>query len=111
MLAHVLWLLLLVTDRWFTLHLSLSLQWPACWVDIPDRSASSSSKVVQDIGDVYNEELGAVSPSLILALRAAFESNCAGVLGVLLLRPGFCRLIASFSLSRRRSDPEAPSRR
>ena len=48
--------------------------WPACWVDIPDRSASSSSKV-QDIWDICNEELGVVPPDLIFALGAAFQAK------------------------------------
>ena len=53
--------------------------WPACWIDIPDRSASSSSQVVQDIWDIYNEELGIVLPGIIPALGAAFEAE-AGLL-------------------------------
>ena len=83
-----------VTGRWFTPHISrvpefdirqLATEvscprapepvWPACWIDIADRSASSSSKVVQDIRDIYNEELGVVLPGIILALKAAFEAN------------------------------------
>ena len=45
-------------------------------VDAPDKSASSASKAVQDICDIYGEELGAVPPDLILALRSAFDKNC-----------------------------------
>ena len=81
-----------VTDWWFAPNFSLFAEfnirqwtaevscpraaepvWPACW--IPDSSASSSSKVVQEIWDSLNEELGVVPPGLILALRAAFEAN------------------------------------
>ena len=29
--------------------------WPACWVDTPDRSSSFTSKVAQDIWDIYRE--------------------------------------------------------
>ena len=32
--------------------------WPACWLDTPDRSSSSSSRVVQDVWDVAMDELG-----------------------------------------------------
>ena len=42
----------------------------------PDRSASSTSKVVQAIWDTYREELGTVPPDLKLALRSAFDRNC-----------------------------------
>ena len=34
--------------------------WPACWLDTPDRSSSSSTRVVQDVWDVYRDELGVV---------------------------------------------------
>ena len=33
---------------------------PACWVDTPDRSSSSSSRLVQDVWDVYRDVLGVV---------------------------------------------------
>ena len=106
-----------VTDRWFSPHFSIfveffilqwtacvscpgdtQLVWPACWVDTSDRSASSSSKVVQDIWCVY---MGgrSVPLDLILALRSAVDRSCAGkfwnvgtvgvlVLARLLLVPG-----------------------
>ena len=73
-----------VTDRWFTLHSSLIARfhigawmadvacptacqpiWPACWLDTPDRSSSSSTRVVQDVWDVNREELDAVSRSSV----------------------------------------------
>ena len=57
-----------VTDRWFSPHFSILTEfnvrqwvaevacpcasqpiWPACWVDTPDKSSSSSSTVVQNI--------------------------------------------------------------
>ena len=66
-----------VTDRWFTPHFSVLARfridawmadvacpivcqpiWPACWLDTPDRSSSSSTRVVQDVWDVYRDELG-----------------------------------------------------
>ena len=63
-----------VTDRWFTPHFSVLARfrngawmadvacpvtcqplWPACWLDTPDRSSSSSSRVVQDVWDIYRD--------------------------------------------------------
>ena len=49
--------------------------WPACWIDTPDRSSSSSSKAVQDIWDIFREDLGVLLPDLISALRDAFVRN------------------------------------
>ena len=68
-----------VTDRWFTPHFSVVARfsidawmadvacpivcqpvWPACWLDTPDRSSSSATHVVQDVWDVYRNELGVV---------------------------------------------------
>ena len=66
-----------VTDRWFAPHFSVLARfrigawmadvacpvvcqplWPACWLDTPDRSSSSVARVVQDVWDVYRDELG-----------------------------------------------------
>ena len=66
-----------VTDRWFTPHFSVVARfcidawmadvacpivcqpvWPACWLDTPDRSSSSATRVVQDVWDVERDELG-----------------------------------------------------
>ena len=85
--VRVLLLLLMacyVTDRWFTPHFSLLARfrngawmadvacpvacqplWPACWLDTPDRSSSSSSRAVQDVWDTYRE-------FLVLFLRMLF---------------------------------------
>ena len=79
-----------VTDRWFTPHFSILARfridawmadvscpiacqplWPACWLDTPDRSSSSSSRVVQDVWDVYRDVLGVVPEQVIHALRDA----------------------------------------
>ena len=79
-----------VTDKWFTPHFSLLARfridawmadvscpiacqplWPACWLDTPDRSSSSSSRVVQDVWDVYRDVLGVVPEQVVLALRDA----------------------------------------
>ena len=38
---------------------------------LPDRSSSSSSRVVQDVWDVYRDVLGAVPGDVVLALRDA----------------------------------------
>ena len=45
--------------------------WPACWLDTPDGSSSSGTRVVQDVWDVHRDELGVVPPELVLALRDA----------------------------------------
>ena len=37
-----------------------SLLWPACWLNCPDRSRRSPSHVVQNIWDVYIQEVGFV---------------------------------------------------
>ena len=83
-----------VTDRWFTLHFSVVARfrispwtadvacpiacqplWPACWLDTPDRSSSSSSRIVQDVWDVQRDVLGVVPDDVVLALRdAAYRS-------------------------------------
>ena len=79
-----------VTDRWFTPHFSVVARfrigawmadvacpiacqplWLACWLDTPDRSSSSSTRVVQDVWDVYRDELGVVPDEVVLALRGA----------------------------------------
>ena len=79
-----------VKDRWFTPHFSLLARfridawmadvacpvtcqplWPDCWLDTPDRSSSSSSRVVQDVWDIYRDVLGIVPEDVVLALRNA----------------------------------------
>ena len=76
-----------VTDRWFAPHFSLVAHFridawiadvscpvacrplcPACWLDTPDRSSSSSSRVVQDVWDVYRDVLGVVPGEVVLSL-------------------------------------------
>ena len=49
--------------------------WPACWLDTPDRSSSSSTRVVQDVWDVFWEELGVVPNDVVLALRDAVSRS------------------------------------
>ena len=49
--------------------------WPACWSDTPDRSSSSSTRVVQDVWDVYREELGVVPEDVVFALRDAVSRS------------------------------------
>ena len=79
-----------ITDRWFTPHFSVLARfrigawmadvacpvvcqpiWPACWLDTPDRSSSSSTRVVQDVWDIYRDALGVVPEEVVLALRDA----------------------------------------
>ena len=83
-----------VTDRWFTPHFSFLARfrvgawmadvacpvvcqplWPACWLNTPDRSSSSSTRVVQDVWDVYRDELGVVPEEVVLALRGAVSRS------------------------------------
>ena len=83
-----------VTDRWFTPHFSVLARfrigawmadfacpvvcqpiWPACWLDTPDRSSSSSSRIVQDVWDVYRDVLGVVPDDVVLALRDAVSRS------------------------------------
>ena len=45
--------------------------WPACWLDTPDRSSSSSTRVVQDVWYVFWDELGVVPDDVVLALQDA----------------------------------------
>ena len=51
------------------------LLWPACWLDTPDRSSSSSTRVVQDVWDVYRDELEVVPEEVVLALRGAVSRS------------------------------------
>ena len=79
-----------VTDRWFTPHFSEVARfcvdawiadvacpevcqpvWLACWLDTPDRSSSSATRAVQDVWDVYRDELGQVPGDVGLALLDA----------------------------------------
>ena len=83
-----------VTVRWFTPHFSVRARfrvgawmadvacpvvcqpiWPACWIDTPDRSSSSSSRVVQDVWDVYRDVLGVVLEEVVLPLRDAVSRS------------------------------------
>ena len=49
--------------------------WPACLIDTPDRSSSSSSRAVQDAWDIYREELGVLPHDLILTLRNEYGGS------------------------------------
>ena len=50
--------------------------WPACWLDTPDRSSRRrSSRVVQDVWDVYRDVLGVVLEEVVLALRDAVSRS------------------------------------
>ena len=49
--------------------------WPACWLSTPDRSSSSSTRVVQDVWDVQRDEFGVVPEEVILALRDAVSRS------------------------------------
>ena len=83
-----------VSDRWFIPHFSAVARfcieawmadvacpivcqpiWPACWLETPDRSSSSSTSSVQDVWDVYRNELGQVPGDVVLALRDAVSRS------------------------------------
>ena len=49
--------------------------WPACWLDTPDRSSSSSTSAVQDVWDIYRDVLGTVPEEVVLALRGAVSRS------------------------------------
>ena len=49
--------------------------WPACWLGTPDRSSSSATRAVQDVCDVYRDELGQVPGDVVLALRDAISRS------------------------------------
>ena len=49
--------------------------WPACWLDTPDRSSSSAARVVQDVWDVYRDELVVVPQEVVLALWDAVSRS------------------------------------
>ena len=72
-----------VTDGWFTPHFSVVARfridawvadvacpivcqpiWP-CWLDTPDRSSSSAARNVQDVWDIYRDELGQVPGDVV----------------------------------------------
>ena len=49
--------------------------WPACWLNTPDKSSSSSSRLVQNVWDFYRDELGVVPNDVVLALRDAVSRS------------------------------------
>ena len=44
--------------------------------DTPDRSSSSSSRIVQDVWDIYRDVLGVVPDDVVLALWDAVVQVC-----------------------------------
>ena len=60
--------------------------WPACWLDTPDKSSSSATRVVQDVWDVYRDELGVVPPEVVFALRDAVSRSSVDDFGLLWIR-------------------------
>ena len=49
--------------------------WPACWIDTPGRSSSSSTRAVQEAWDLFREELGVVPPDLVLTLGSQYSRS------------------------------------
>ena len=49
--------------------------WPVCWFQCPDRSRRSSSEAVQNIWDVYIQELSNVPVRVRELLRAACDTD------------------------------------
>ena len=55
-------------------------------MNTPDRSSSSSSRIVQDVWDIYRDELGVVPPGVVIALRdAVFSGRIVGLVAPLRL--------------------------
>ena len=48
---------------------------PTALSETPDRSSSSSTRVVQDVLDVFRDELGVVPDEVVLALRGAVSRS------------------------------------
>ena len=46
---------------------------PSCWLDTPDRSSSSALRAVQDVWDIFWDELGDVPEDVVLALWNALS--------------------------------------
>ena len=70
--------------------------WPACWLDTLDRSSSSATRVVQDVWDVYRDELGEV----VLALRNAVSRSSVDVFWTLWSRSAEAGLFRACSGAR-----------
>ena len=49
--------------------------WPACWLDTPNGSSSSGTRVVEDVWDVNRDALGVVPGEVVLALRNAVSRS------------------------------------
>ena len=62
------WLMLLA-------RMYVSLSGLHVWLDTPDRSSSSSTRVVQDVWNVCRDELGLVPEEVVLALRNAVSRS------------------------------------
>ena len=107
-----------VTDRWFTPHFSVLARFrigawmadvacpvvcqpvlPACWLDTPDRSSSLPTRVVQDVWDVYRDELGVVPEEVALALRDAVSRSSVYDFWSIWSRSAEAGLFRAFSLA------------
>ena len=107
-----------VTDRWLTPHFSVVASfrigawktdvacpiacqplWPACWLDTPDRSSSSSSRIVRDVWDVYRDVLGVVPEDVVLALRDAVSRSAVDDFWSIWSRNAEAGLFRAFSLA------------
>ena len=70
--------------------------WPACWLDTPDRS-SSAARVVQDVWDVYRDELGTVPPDVVLALKDAVSRSSVDGFGPVWSKSSEAKFISGLS--------------
>ena len=112
-----------VTDRWFTPHFSVVARfrigaclagvacpvacqpiWPACWLDTPDRSPSSSTRIVQDVWDIYRDDLGVVPDDVVLALRDAVSRSAVDDFWSLWSRNAEAGLFRAYTFARGPSD-------
>ena len=107
-----------VADRWFPPHFSVLARfridawmadvscpvacqplWPACWMDIPDRSSSSSSRVVQDVWDVYRDVLGVVPGDVVSALMDAASRSAVDDFWTIWSRSAEAGLLRAYTLA------------
>ena len=67
------------------------------WLVTPDKSSSSSTRVVQDVWDVYRDELGVVPEEVVMALRDAASRSSVNDFWTIWSRNGELGLFRAYS--------------